>query len=162
MNKLVLDGYNVIHHIPKLAKNLDFDFEFARNVLVNFMKVWEGEHGFKGRIYIVFDGDGSVSNSKLTDGVACTFTRSGQTADDYIIAMVKNDKNPKKITVVSNDGSIKNSCFLAGAVVQDPIFLLQSPKSYCRKLKNTKSSKEISSAHKNEINRFLMDEWEIK
>jgi predicted RNA-binding protein with PIN domain len=162
MKKLILDGYNVIHHLPKLSKHLEPDFEFARTVLVNFMIVWKGEHRYNGRITIVFDGNGPSNKSEIIDNIECIYSKSGQSADDCIISMIKNTHNTKEIMVVSNDNKIRNACISLGAVAETPIFLLKSPKTYCRKLKNMKSSNEISSAQKNEINSFLMEKWNIK
>ena len=56
MNRLILDGYNVIHELPELKKNLLLSLEDARAALVNFMQIWVNNHAYKGKINIIFDG----------------------------------------------------------------------------------------------------------
>jgi predicted RNA-binding protein with PIN domain len=164
MEILILDGYNVIHKIPKLEKHLNISYEDARMVLINFIKIWKYEHKFNDKIYIVFDGeDGFIKQSEtFYNNIICIFTKTGEEADDYIVSMVRDTKNSKIITVISNDGKLKGRCSNQGASTEEPSFLLQPPKSYNNRLRNPQTKEEISNAKKKEINKLLKEKWNIE
>jgi predicted RNA-binding protein with PIN domain len=84
MKQLILDGYNVIHDLPVLKKNLMLSLEDARTALVNFMQIWVNNHSYKGKINIVFDGtDGfSSDNHSLTSNNQSSFNNSQPTGSN--------------------------------------------------------------------------------
>jgi predicted RNA-binding protein with PIN domain len=170
MKQLILDGYNVIHDLPVLKKNLMLSLEDARTALVNFMQIWVNNHSYKGKINIVFDGtDGNSSdnhfltgNSQPSRSINCIYSRSGQKADDYIICMVREIKNRSCITIVSNDNYVRGTCSSLGAATERPSFLTDSPKLKARKINKQKNSKKVSPAQEKEINEFLKEKWGIE
>ena len=234
MKQLILDGYNVIHDLPVLKKNLILSLEGARTALVNFMQIWSNNHAYKGKINIIFDGTdefGSAGQSSLsisqatrsinmatrsngqssssnsqssttnsnsqsslsisqathsnsqpsssnkqsthsdiqssfsinqaTRSINCIYSKSGQKADDYIICMVRENKNRSCTTVVSNDNYVRGTCSSLGAATERPSFLKDSPKLKTRKINNQKSANKVSPAHEKEINEFLKEKWGI-
>ena len=188
MKQLILDGYNVIHELPILKKNLLLSLEYARTALVNFMQIWVNNHAYKGKINIIFDGtdefgsnsqsssgdkpathsasqatrsinQSSLSNSQATRSINCIYSKSGQKADDYIICMVRENKNRSCTTVVSNDNYVRGTCSSLGAATERPSFLTDSPKLKTSKINNQKSVKKVSAAQEKEINEFLKEKW---
>ncbi len=205
MKQMILDGYNVIHELPVLKKNLMLSLEEARTSLVNFMQIWANNHAYKGKINIIFDGtDGFSSNSQSsssnkqsihsnsqsslsisqptgsnskyassnrqsahsnaqpTRSINCSYSRSGQKADDYIICMVREIKNRSCITIVSNDNYVRGTCSSLGAATERPSFLIDFPKLKALKINNQKSVKKISPSQEKEINEFLKEKWGIE
>jgi predicted RNA-binding protein with PIN domain len=232
MKQLILDGYNVIHDLPVLKKNLMLSLEDARTALVNFMQIWVNNHAYKGRINIIFDGTDEFgsnsqsltgnnqhltgnnqnltgnnqpsytskqtafgnrqfsfsnnhttnsnsqlissnhaininsqpisSNNQPTLSINCSYSRSGQKADDYIICMVREIKNRSCITIVSNDNYVRDTCSSLGAATERPSFLIDSPKLKARKISSQKSSKKISPTQEKEINECLKEKWGIE
>ena len=217
MKQLILDGYNVIHDLPVLKKNLMLSLEGARTALVNFMQIWANNHAYKGKINIIFDGTDefgsnsqaayinnqasssnnsqpiynnkpihsnsqaassnsqptrsnrqsssssnsqlNYSNSQATRSINCIYSKSGQKADDYIICMVRENKNRSCTTVVSNDNYVRGTCSSLGAAAERPTFLTDSPKLKTRKINNQKSANKVSPAQEKEINEFLKEKW---
>ena len=155
MSQLILDGYNVIHKIPHLAAHLNSSLENARKALANFMTTWRQTRGYNGAICIVFDGrDGIISSSENLCGIKCVYTKTKHAADDRIISMVRNSKNPASLTVVSSDNYVTNNCRAHGAKTQPAQFLLETPGS------NTQQADEkLSPAAEKDINEFLKKEW---
>ncbi len=163
MKQLILDGYNVIHEIPQLKKNLLLSLEDARTALVDFMQIWINNRSYRGKINIVFDGiDGFIRSSKTLYGINCMYSKSGQKADDYIICMVRETKNRAGITVVSNDNYVRGTCSSLGAATERPAFLTEYPKLKMRRITTQKIAKKISAAAEKEINEFLKEKWGIK
>jgi Predicted RNA-binding protein containing a PIN domain len=163
MKQLILDGYNIIHELPVLKKNLMLSLEDARTALVNFMQIWINNHAYRGKINIIFDGtDGLISNSQAPYGINCIYTKSGQKADDYIICMIRETKNRTDTTVVSNDKYIRGTCSSLGAATERPSFLIDSPKLKIRKINSQKTTKKISPVQEKEINEFLKEKWGIE
>ena len=155
MKQLILDGYNVIHKIPELASHLNASLEEARKALASFMATWKRTNTYNGTICIVFDGkDGIVSNDQSLCGIKCIYTKTKQEADDRIIAMVKNSRGSKTITVISNDNYVQNNCKVHGATVNAAQFLLQPSKS-----KKLQVEKNIDPATAKDINEFMKKEW---
>jgi len=52
----ILDGYNVIHAVPELARQLDRSLQLAREALVCFCQEARGRCGEPGQFCVVFDG----------------------------------------------------------------------------------------------------------
>jgi predicted RNA-binding protein with PIN domain len=101
-------------------------------------------------------------NSQSTRSINCSYSRSGQKADDYIICMVREIKNRSSVTIVSNDNYVRGTCISLGAATERPSFLIDSPKLKARKINNQKSSKKISPSQEKEINEFLKEKWGIE
>ena len=101
-------------------------------------------------------------NSQLTRSINCSYSMSGQKADDYIICMVREIKNRSSITIVSNDNYVRDTCSSLGAATERPSFLVDSPKIKARKINTQKSSKKISPVQEKEINEFLKEKWGIE
>lgn len=85
---LLVDGYNVIHAWPELAKLIDTGLDHARGKLVSLLANYAHLTGC--RVWVVFDAQG-VKNAALrqecVDGVEVVFTREGETADSFIERM---------------------------------------------------------------------------
>jgi len=101
-------------------------------------------------------------NSQPTRSINCSYSRSGQKADDYIICMVREIKNRSSIIIVSNDNYVRGTCSSLGAAAERPSFLLDSPKLKARKINNQKNAKKISPSQEKEINEFLKEKWGIE
>lgn len=86
MNRLIVDGYNVIHAWPPLKRLLlTASLEAARDELVRRLSVLGMVSGEE--VTVVFDAHHSkaMSNSEeMVDGVRVVFTRKGHSADHSI------------------------------------------------------------------------------
>ncbi len=103
--RIVIDGYNLIHAVPELARLLERDAEHARDRLVTLLADFRATR--KVSVTVVFDGQGfSGLHARPTGGVEVAFSRPPQNADARIKAMLAKEKSPRACTVVTSDNSI--------------------------------------------------------
>jgi len=103
--RIVIDGYNLIHAIPELARLVGSDLERAREALVTKLAVYRSQR--KVRVTVVFDGTGTPGpRTWPPGGIEVVFSRAPQNADDKIKNMLALEKSPKSWTVVTSDNSI--------------------------------------------------------
>ena len=130
MKKIILDGYNIIHKIPKLELKMDESLESARRALAMLLSDWRRRY-LDASVCIVFDGKDREApdvSAKRIAGIDCVFTRTGESADTRIIRIVHDSKNAREILVISDDNSVRNSCCAHGAEVKPVSFLTASGK----------------------------------
>jgi predicted RNA-binding protein with PIN domain len=84
MERLIVDGYNVIHAWPSLKRLLDgASLEAARDRLVERMSVLGMVSG--AEVTVVFDSHQAAASSEdMVEGVRVMFTRKGHSADHAI------------------------------------------------------------------------------
>jgi predicted RNA-binding protein with PIN domain len=84
MEKLIVDGYNVVHAWPSLKRELDeAGLEAARDRLIERMAVLGMVTG--AEVTVVFDSHRAASSSEeVIEGVRVIFTRKGHSADHAI------------------------------------------------------------------------------
>ena len=159
MQKVIIDGYNVIHCLPGLKERIKLGLEAARKALVSLVLSWQGSVNFKGNITIVFDSreEGLLASESSIGGIKCIFTRNKQDADTRIISLVRNNRSTGQIIVVSDDNYVYNNCKAHGAVVKPSVFLLERPKG-----RSAQDEKSIDSASAKDITDFYKRQLGIK
>jgi predicted RNA-binding protein with PIN domain len=106
MERVIVDGYNVIHAWPQLKRLLgEASLEAARDRLIERLSVFGMVVGAK--VTVVFDAHHSTarSNSQQTvEGVQVVFTRKGHSAD-HVIERIAYDaaQGGDVITVATTD-----------------------------------------------------------
>ena len=108
---VMLDGYNVIHAVPELARELDRSLEAAREALVSLCRDYRARHGDVARLYVVFDGNQAHARGLQADrgGVTVLFTQKGEEADERILSVVRDDGGQSRFVIVANDTHISNN-----------------------------------------------------
>ncbi|TMD77432.1 MAG: NYN domain-containing protein [Chloroflexi bacterium] len=106
MERLIVDGYNVIHAWPSLKKLLSTaSLEAARDELIQRVSVLGMITGES--VTVVFDAHHSTSranSSEMVEGVQVTFTRKGHSADHAIERLAYDaSKSGDIITVATSD-----------------------------------------------------------
>ena len=119
MVTVVLDGYNVIHAVPELARHLDRSLEAAREALVGLCQTYQARRGDVTRVYVVFDGDEAYASGSQPDrgGVTVLFTPRREEADERILQLARADGGRSRLIIVSNDNHIFNNARAHGARV---------------------------------------------
>lgn len=137
MKIFILDGYNVIYKMPGMKERLTESLEVARNALALYLSGWRRRYP-NAEVYIVFDGNDRMraneQNTRLA-GIKCIFTHSRETADERIISLIRNSPNPRNITVITEDNSIRNSSRAHGAEVKTVDFLISTRKKKAKESK---------------------------
>ena len=84
MEKVIVDGYNVIHAWPSLKRLLnDTSLEAARDQLIDRLSVLGMVTG--AEVTVVFDSNrAAASSEEMVEGVRVVFTRKGHSADHAI------------------------------------------------------------------------------
>jgi len=108
MKVLIVDGYNVIHRVPRFHSILQRSLEAARESLLCYCSTWRDTRGDFAELLVVFDGDSSVEGADhlMVRGVQVTYTRTGETADDRIRGMVDDSPSNRECVVVTDDGEL--------------------------------------------------------
>lgn len=107
MNRLLIDGYNLLNSrsfpVPERL-----DLEGKREHMIRILKSYAGRSNV--RISLVFDN--SQKPSRQVSGerhIKIIFSAPGQEADDVIRQMIRKEKSPASLTVVSSDLAIRFS-----------------------------------------------------
>jgi predicted RNA-binding protein with PIN domain len=105
MERVVVDGYNVIHAWPQLKRLLDVSLEAARDRLVDRLSVFGMVAG--ADVTVVFDAHHSTARTnseQLVEGVRVLFTRKGHSADHAIERIAYDaSQSGDVITVATSD-----------------------------------------------------------
>jgi predicted RNA-binding protein with PIN domain len=106
MERVIVDGYNVIHAWPQLKRLMgDATLEAARDKLVERLSVFGMVGGLD--VTVVFDAHHSAARTnseELIEGVRVVFTRKGHSAD-HVIERIAYDASQSgdAITVATSD-----------------------------------------------------------
>jgi len=120
MITLILDGYNVIHAVPEMARHMDRSLQSAREALVRFCQEYRRRRGDIGRLYVVFDGqdaEGFGSREQPHGNVIVLFTQKPEEADARILRVIEAQGGRSRCVVVSNDNEVFNNARAFGARV---------------------------------------------
>ncbi len=111
---LIIDGYNLLHKVPELARMLGSDIQGARHRLVRFT---EGTAlAMAQQTTIVFDGREAGCEPSLTSKHFEVFFSPGNlSADSIIERLVCKFPTPGKILVVTSDHAEHDTVSSAGA-----------------------------------------------
>ena len=118
MVTVILDGYNVAHAIPEIARQMDQSLQAAREALVRLCEAYRGRRGDIGRLYVVFDGRDDPEfgpRQQLRGRVTVLFTRKPEEADRRILSLIESERGQSRCLVVSNDNEVANNARAFGA-----------------------------------------------
>ena len=114
---LIVDGYNMIYSWEEYHDLADQDITTAREMLIDELMAYQAY--LKWHMIIVFDGyrvqDNYGTRQKMHD-VEIVYTRTNETADEYIERITRELRDTYEMTVASSDGLIQNAIFAHGAL----------------------------------------------
>ena len=101
----LVDGYNLIHAIPSIARLVGIDLERARELLLLKLSAYAIKNQVK--ITVVFDGQAKEPPTQNTQpGLTVIFTR-GEKADQKIKDLAQNISAKKDWLVITSDFDIR-------------------------------------------------------
>jgi len=108
---VIIDGYNVLHRMPRWKAQLEVSLERGREALLAYCRHWMQARGDVWLFCVVFDGDSSVTASHTSSGpgVRVVYSRTGETADDRILEIVHEFGGRCHYVVVSDDRYVSDS-----------------------------------------------------
>src|ERR1700674_789912 len=122
MDRVIVDGYNVIHNWVPLKRLLDVSLEAAREKLIERLAVYAMVSGVE--VTVVFDAHHSAArknSEEVVEGVRVVFTRKGHSADHVIerIAYAASGDGDA-LTVATSDRVQREMVRGMGGAVIDP------------------------------------------
>lgn len=111
----LIDGYNLIFTLIQSKESL----QSLRQKVVRNLQMQFAKRGISGTL--VFDGThrrDEQSGLSYSSPLTIAYAPKGQSADDYIVECIEIAKNPKQITVVTNDRGLIMHAKSHGAKVQ--------------------------------------------
>ncbi|MCK4773442.1 MAG: NYN domain-containing protein [Candidatus Krumholzibacteria bacterium] len=125
MQKIIVDGYNVIHADERLKRLVRQDLLEARRKLVERLARYLERKNLQTTV--VFDGRGGLTDVdvEIPGKLQVLFSASGQTADDLIIEILETSSNAREYIVATSDmADIGRTARAMGAqVVESRAFL---------------------------------------
>ena len=102
MEKLIIDGYNLMYKDGVLKNLAERNLEQARAALLDSISAYRTS---AMEIVVVFDGQGGSGEAAPSThaGVRVTFSRPPRTADQVIVEMMSSESRRGSLTVVSSD-----------------------------------------------------------
>ena len=153
LQKIIIDGYNVLHQVEPYKTRLERDLESARHQLVHDLKIYKASK--KVELLIVFDGSAEISipsHRKTEGGIEIIFSRAPLKADPIIMEIIKLERIKGRITVVTNDREILSFAKSLGSNSMTPEVFYQRIKTH---------SKELDIQHKfdHDMTSDELEEW---
>lgn len=119
MERIIVDGYNVIHAWPTLKRLLtEASLEAARDRLVERLAVYGMVTG--AEVSVVFDSHQAKSSSEdVVEGVRVLFTRKGHSADHAIERIAYEATNAGDVITVATSDRFQRDLVrgMGGAVI---------------------------------------------
>ena len=115
--RYLIDGYNLLHAMGLARKHGGrAAWDRARRVLLDWLADRHGTSA--GDVTIIFDAQNSLGGvvEERHRGLRVLRDR-GRTADDMIEDLLREEKSPETLTVVSNDGRVREAAKRRGAAV---------------------------------------------
>lgn len=125
VQKVIVDGYNVIHADEWLKRMAARGLEEAREALVAWLRDYLSERSVC--VTVVFDGAGRLTDVDVAvpGRLQMLFTAGGQTADEMILRILEESANPREYIVVTSDMTDigRNARAMGASVVRSEEFL---------------------------------------
>ena len=105
----LIDGYNLMHAVGLASRSLPAGrLDRARTRFLDWLA--DAAAGRAGSLRVVFDAGKVTTHSpeRVHRGVRVLFA-TGRTADELIEELVEDEPRPALLTVVSNDGQVRES-----------------------------------------------------
>jgi predicted RNA-binding protein with PIN domain len=162
----IIDGYNVIlggaYSRGKRGRGAS-PVEDSRYHFLQSLSAYAGKKRVK--LTVVWDGGSSTPHprSETRNGVQSIFTPPGMSADEQIVRLVERRKNPREVTVVSDDrrhiiGTVRNLGAQTMSVGQFLGLIGNGHGVKCRSRRQPAAGGD-SSAEKKRANDLSVDEW---
>jgi predicted RNA-binding protein with PIN domain len=103
MQKMIIDGYNVIYADGQLKTTAKRDLLEARRTLIGWLSRYLERKNLQ--ISLVFDGHGGITDVdiEIPGKLQVLFSSAGQSADEIILEILDASSNPRQYIVVTSD-----------------------------------------------------------
>jgi hypothetical protein len=149
----LVDGYNLIHYIPRFRNYLDSSLEHARNYLIHFLRSYLSSR--QVRITIVFDGDevGYIEQPPASNRwLKIIFSKSPEKADPIIKRIIQKTTNKKSLILVSADHELINYGSQSGVQVL-------SPEEFYDRISRHPNQEQVDQKFNTQVSEAEVDDW---
>ena len=164
MKCLIIDGYNAISKIKEFDVKKDINLEASRLSFIKALADFGRRNRLFDKIIIVFDGKSECLGlgRETYGGIEVLFSSNGKDADKVIIDILKISSGKNKMTVASDDNSIKNhsrafSCETMSIEKLEDLIILKK-----KALRGKIIEKDIGDKDQDAITNELKKYWGVK
>jgi predicted RNA-binding protein with PIN domain len=130
--RYLIDGYNLLHQLPELRRQMEYDLQNAREGLLIRLSAFSLSKSVD--VSVVFDGiDESLPSTGRWRSLFVYFSKPPQKADPLIKKMISERKKGEELVVVTSDREIDMYARLCGVKVESSqtfaMAMLQAPSS---------------------------------
>jgi predicted RNA-binding protein with PIN domain len=148
--KYLVDGYNLLHQLPELRRQLEYNLEAAREGLLIRLSAFSLSKSVE--VSVVFDGIGdSIPSPGRWRGLAVHFSRPPLKADPVIKKMISERKKNEELVVITSDREIDMYARLCGVKVE-------SSQTFAAAMLRNPST-ELEKKNDHPISEKELDEW---
>jgi predicted RNA-binding protein with PIN domain len=103
MQKIIVDGYNVIHADPELKRAAVAGMQRAREALLSRLRDYLASRDVQ--VTVVFDGAGGIVDAEplIPGRLQVLYSARGQSADEVIVDTLRDHANAREYIVVTSD-----------------------------------------------------------
>lgn len=113
--RYLIDGYNLLHALGMSPQGIGLSLERSRLRLIDWLTRELGERC--ADVCLIFDSSSARGQAEQNHrGLAIRYS-SGQTADDLIEEMIRKERMPSQLSIVSNDSRLQQAGKRGGCVV---------------------------------------------
>jgi predicted RNA-binding protein with PIN domain len=156
MEKILIDGYNLLHKDATLHSLARHSLEQAREALLDRLAAYRSGDV---SIVVVFDGREGLSagESPRRPGVATRFSRPPRSADQVIVEMIASEPRRSSLLVVTSDVKDIGRCARAEGVrwISSEAFLRRLPGKSGSRSPEAREEEKPTAAAASEIEYWL-------
>ena len=154
---LIVDGYNVIHHLAEMEGLTDFNLEEAREDLIEQLNSYSGLMGYE--TVLVFDAysqENAERREEIRGRIKVVFTEKNKTADTYIEKLVFSLPRPYTVKVVTSDYTLQRVVLANGGERVPSRELIQAMAESAKQVR--KQYRRTESDTRNKLEDYMDDE----
>jgi uncharacterized protein len=151
LEKILIDGYNLLHKDSTLKSHAKRSLEEARDRLIAAVAAYRSGDT---EIVLVFDGrGGGVGVGAPAPGVRIRFACHPQSADQLILELIEREGRKSRLTVVTSDWKD------IGRIARAEGVRCVSSESFLRRLRNRPGRTPVETDKPNGLSPEEMDYW---
>jgi len=148
--RYLIDGYNLLHQLPELRRQMEYDLKAAREGLLIRLSAFSLSKSVE--VSVVFDGiDESPQPAGRWRSLSIYFSKPPQKADPMIKKMIAERKKSDELVVVTSDREIDMYARLCGVKVE-------SSQTFAKAMMQAPSS-DLEKKNSHPISDRELDEW---
>jgi predicted RNA-binding protein with PIN domain len=148
--RYLIDGYNLLHQVPELRRQMEYDLQNSREGLLIRLSAFSLSKSVD--VSVVFDGiDESLPATSRWRGLAVHFSKPPQKADPLIKRMISERRKNEEMVVITSDREIDMYARLCGVKVE-------SSQTFALAMTRNPSS-DLEKKNSHPISEKELDEW---